>query len=416
MAAVRGRGGADAADPGQELARRHGHRAEPALVAVGQAALAGEAHEAALDLLVDLLVGVARLVGVRDRRLREGDEDLRRAGRQRARLLERPDGRLVEVDEARHPAAELAGGPAELVAAEQGGRLPQERRAVAEHRLGAAHARQRRLGEGPRRRQRVVDRVQRRVGDVEQLAQRRDARLQRGALAREGGGGRGEVRDEPLERLLVARERRGGPLPAAQHARDVVVGVLAERGLAGDRPVAVGLLPVLRRLAEARGALAVERLRVLVEEGLEVLAGVGLERRQHLAEVDRRGRLRGGDRVVVVLQLGRRRRAGTEVDEGVALEEDARADLERRVAVDRQALVGDLHLDEAALAALERLDLRHLADVDAGDAHGRARLDVAGVLEGRREREGVGERVALREAEPAPDRDDGDRDEAGGER
>ena len=67
---------------------------------------------------------------------------------------------------------------------------------------------------------------------------------------------------------------------------------------------------------------------------------------------------------------------GLDVEEEVALEEDARADLDAGVAVDRQRLVLELHRhrDRGRVAA-HRLDLRDLADVHAGDPHGLALRD-----------------------------------------
>jgi hypothetical protein len=76
-----------------------------------------------------------------------------------------------------------------------------------------------------------------------------------------------------------------------------------------------------------------------------------------------------------------RRRAGRHLDEVVALEEDARTDLHRRVALDRQALVLELHRHErAGLALAEALDLLDLADVDAGDRTGEPFLMSLAVL------------------------------------
>ena len=52
--------------------------------------------------------------------------------------------------------------------------------------------------------------------------------------------------------------------------------------------------------------------------------------------------------VVAVVELRRRRRARREVDEEVALEEDARADLGVRVVVDRPALVLSIRIVTSA--------------------------------------------------------------------
>jgi hypothetical protein len=65
-------------------------------------------------------------------------------------------------------------------------------------------------------------------------------------------------------------------------------------------------------------------------------------------------------------QLGRPGRAGFEVHEEVALEEDARADLRARVLVNRAARLADAHRHRhGQLAGGGALDLHHLADLDA---------------------------------------------------
>ena len=105
-------------------------------------------------------------------------------------------------------------------------------------------------------------------------------------LAGERAGGRVEVGDQALELLGVAVQRRGRRAGVLDVAREVVLG-LAERGLVDDRGVAVGALPVRDRAVEGLGAALVERLAVLVEQRLEVLARVGLQRGQQLVELHR---------------------------------------------------------------------------------------------------------------------------------
>ena len=161
-----------------------------------------------------------------------------------------------------------------------------------------------------------------------------------------------EVRDQVLELALVADQRAGRPRGALEQAREVAVGLGAEQRLVdlgaalerGGR-VLVGVVEGLGgRLAARRGVgvavvaalgLAFRPLRELVEQVAQVLARVALQRGQHLVELHRRRRLRDLDRVAVV-EHRRRRRARREVDEEVALEEDARPDLGGRVLVDRQ--------------------------------------------------------------------------------
>ena len=179
---------------------------------------------------------------------------------------------------------------------------------------------------------------------------------------------------------------------AAQRPRRVLVGVVERLGggLAARRRVGVAVV--------GRARLGVEPLGEPVEQVAQVLARVALQRGQHLVELDRRGGPRDLDRVAVV-ELRRRRRAGPQVDEEVALEEDARADLGRRVLVDRQPGVLDLHRHERLVGALLGLDRLDLADVDAGDPHGRVDAQRVGGLEDGVDAEAVRERDVLGEAE-----------------
>jgi hypothetical protein len=96
--------------------------------------------------------------------------------------------------------------------------------------------------------------------------------------------------------------------------------------------------------------------------------------------------------------------------------EDARADPERGVAVDREPVVGDLHLDLGRVRVLVALHVGDLADVDPRDAHGRVEADAVGRLEHRVEPEAMGERDVLAEPEVGDDHDDDQRDRADRER
>src|SRR5207245_10998604 len=114
--------------------------------------------------------------------------------------------------------------------------------------------------------------------------------------------------DEVAERARVGGEGRGEPLLAALELEEVA-GLLAERGVVGDRGVAQRARGVLQALVVGlRAAVAAALLRVLVEERLEVLAGVGLERREQLAELHGRGGLLHRDRGAG-LEVGRRGRS-----------------------------------------------------------------------------------------------------------
>ena len=104
-----------------------------------------------------------------------------------------------------------------------------------------------------------------------------------------------------------------------------------------------------------------------------------------------------------------------EVDEEVALEEDARPDLGGRVLVERQAVLVDLHHHERLVGALLRLDRLDLADLDAGDPHRRVDAQAVGGLEHRVEAEAVGEGDVLGEAQEHGDEDDRERDQPDGD-
>ena len=155
---------------------------------------------------------------------------------------------------------------------------------------GGAHARQRVDRERAQRGQRGVQRRQRRRAGAQHVAQRRDRGLQRHVLARERARGDVEVGDEVLQRVLVLDQRGEGLLLALEQPLDVARGLEAERRLVHDRRVLERRLAVAQRLVEAPRALALEALRVLLEEDLEVRAGVRLKRREQVAELHRRGR------------------------------------------------------------------------------------------------------------------------------
>jgi hypothetical protein len=209
------------------------------------------------------------------------------------------------------------------------------------------------------------------------------------------------MRFRPEERLVEDRR-------VAQCLGRVVERVVERLG------AGVALGPRVRaaqRLRVRRRRVAVERAAVLLEQRLEVLARVRLERREDVVELDRRRGLRHPDRVAR-LERGRPRRARLQVDEEVALEEDPWPDLHRRVLVDRQPRLGDLHLDDREVGVLVAADLLDLADVHARDADGRVRPDARRRLEDRADAVALRERDVLREAEVRPDRDERDGDDA----
>ena len=253
-----------------------------------------------------------------------------------------------------------------------------------------SHAGQDLQRERARGRERPVQRVEGVVGVDQGRRQQADARRQVVRLGSERAGGDVEVGDQALERGLVAAER-AGDLAEGRHELGEVVGRAAEQGLVDDRrvlqrrdrvveglvqrlgggePPDVGvLLGVLRRRRRLRERAAVDPQHVL-----ELGPGVGLKRGQDLVELDRGGRLSDADCGAVV-NRGAVRRAGPQVDEEVALEEDPRADLHGGVPVDRQRLVLELHRHHGVVGVLVARDPGHLADVDAGDPHRRVLAD-----------------------------------------
>jgi len=149
----------------------------------------------------------------------------------------------------------------------------------------------------------------------------------------------------------------------------------------------------------------------LLEQELEVAPRVRLQRGEDLIELHGRRCLGGADHVAVA-ELRSRRRPGLDVEEEVALEEDARADLDRGVLVNRLAHVVDAHRDPDALVArAQRLDLGDLADVDAADADEGALAQVVRGLEVGLDLEVMLERDRLGEAEVRHDDDGHDEDE-----
>src|SRR5439155_18477063 len=156
-----------------------------------------------------------------------------------------------------------------------------------------------------------------------------------------------------------------------------------------------------------------ERVPIFNQEGLQVRARVAVQSVEHLVELHRIRGLRDRDRVARGHRPGGRA-AGLQFDEPVAFEEDARADLERRVGVDRQALRFDFHRHDAGVALT--LDGTHLADVDAGDPHGGLRVDVLCTGEHALQLVAVFERDALGEAEVHDDDQHQDHDHAEAQR
>ena len=212
-------------------------------------------------------------------------------------------------------------------------------------------------------------------------------------------------------------------------------GRCTEQSLVDDRRVPGGGLPVVEGLVDRLGrrqpldlrilrgviggaGLVVQGLAVALEQLLQVGPVGRLQRREDLVELDRGRGLGDGDRVAVRQAVGARA-AGADIEEEVALQEDARPDLHLRVAVHRLPVVvdGEGHLrvvagavaGEPALAdALHALDL---ADVDAGDPDRRVLADVGRVLEDGVQLEVALERDRLGPGQVGADDDQHDQDQ-----
>jgi hypothetical protein len=154
----------------------------------------------------------------------------------------------------------------------------------------------------------------------------------------------------------------------------------------------------------------IQRAAVADQQLAEIVALRLAQRVENLVELHRGRRVRDRD-VVSGIELGRAGAARIEVDEEVALEEDAGPDGREGVLANRSALVLDREGDLRRVAL--RLDLEHLADVDAGNADRRLVADLHAVLERRGQRVAVtSEGDVLREGEEGPDDDEHNQDQA----
>ena len=193
--------------------------------------------------------------------------------------------------------------------------------------------------------------------------------------------------------MLARAEERAGHAPGVAQRLRARPQRLVQR-LCGGQAAHLRVLHGVvggRRLAVERGADALQR-------PLQRAARVGLQRGQDLVELDRRPGLRERDQPAVG-ERARRRRARLQVDVEVALEEQPRPDLQRRVAVQRLAVVVDAHRDERVVGVLVALGLDDLADVHAGDPDRRVRPQQVGALDDRLDLEVVAQRDRLREPE-----------------
>ena len=203
-------------------------------------------------------------------------------------------------------------------------------------------------------------------------------------LARERRRRGVEVGDQVLELVLVAGELVGGVRRAADQPRDVAAGLGAEQRLEHLRGRALGGGDVVervveglrRRSARAPAARTPRPARPSARSSSAALRPSSTpwrSSRESLCSDVRTSSSCTGVAVWVILIVSpesssaRARRARLEVDEEVALEEDARADLGRRVLVQRQRGVVELQHQHGAVGALHALDGLDLADLHARD-------------------------------------------------
>jgi hypothetical protein len=187
---------------------------------------------------------------------------------------------------------------AQLGLADQAAHLLDEGQRRVERRARRAHGGAQVGGEPAQRRQRAVELAERGAAGAQRAGQLADRPRQVGLLDRERVGGLGEVGHEVLQLLRVAVQALGEPRRALEVVREVVLED-AERRVVDDRRVAEGRGLVLDRPAVAVAALGVRRLAVLLQDDLEVLARVALQRLEHGEQADRRSGLRRRDRAAL---------------------------------------------------------------------------------------------------------------------
>ena len=352
-------------------------------VAVEVLRLTREADHRVPELLV---VGLPRVeAGLVDDHVAGGQDHVGHAAVDEVELGQQLQGGIGQAREIARGRLEVLGEAAQLVGAEQA--------------PGLVDPRERGRDRRRRRREGGVEAGEGAVGGLQRRREQADRLAQVALLGRERPRGDVEVGDQVLERALVAVEGRGDLAEGGDQLGEVV-GLGALAGFVDDRRVTQRRRAVAVGVVEGlRGALALgDRVGVGVRRGVRLAV-------EALAELDRRA----------VLERWLRRAPGPEVHEEVALEEDARPDLDLGVAVDRQAGLLDLHLHQGGVRGLavhlvgrDRLDL---ADVDAGDAHRRVLADGLGRREHGLEAVALGERDVLAEAEVAHDDDAEDQEQ-----
>ena len=188
-----------------------------------------------------------------------------------------------------------------------------------------------------------------------------------------------EVRDQVLQLLLVGAERGHDLVEARDQLREVVrLGAeqrFVDRGRALQRIGGIGdrVVQRLGRRLPVHGGILIgvllgtrrahEAVAETLQEDLERLAIVCLQRGQDLVELHRRRGPRDRDRVAARPSLGELGRARVQLDEEVALEEDARADLGVASSWIGRPSSSISSVTLTSVRALRALDADDLADV-----------------------------------------------------
>ena len=296
-----------------------------------------------------------RVVGQLVQRVVEDVERGREVGGQRGQVVRR---RLQRLDGGQRGDRE---GP-DLVADDRGA-LAQERARRGQRRAERARAGQQRL---QRRAERVAQRGELAERDLG-VGQRRRELRERGldvlVLGGEGAEDRVGGVDELGELGVLVAQRVGQQLEVVDGATDVDSPLLE---LAGDLgQVAAGGREAAQRAREVGGVVA-QALAGAAEQHPQVGAGVGVQRREDLVDVDVGQRLVDRDRRPVLELLARGRVARVHRDDHV-LQAGLGPQEHGRVRVDRVVLLADVHGHQRApVLQLHVLDLAHR---DAGDVH-----------------------------------------------
>ena len=256
------------------------------------------------------------------------------------------------------------------LAADQLAQVGDRRPCVAHERAQGGEERRQALGRRLGRGDQDVEIVERRtqidegrIGLAQRAGQQAESARERDVLRADRGGRRVRVRDEVRE-VVAARGDRGHGLRGVDDEvlEDLAVAIELADEPAGGRQRGA---EVLGRLLDVLGLARVLGRRAL-DDLLQALAGLRVERVEQLVEVDRRRRLVGAQRVPVVeLAVRVRPRRQRDVAVGDARQR-RRADHGGRAVVQRREVVVDRDRD-LRLVVVRQLDLAHRADAAAAD-------------------------------------------------